>query len=93
MSDENEVEEVEASVADDGADDNGNGAGDLLIGVAREAFPGIARAGRVAVIYGKERKLTAKHNQSWSQRSAGILGDADDNDRFGLGLRGRDGRF
>ena len=65
------------------ADFNGDGFGDLTIGVPGEDLGSAGNAGGVNVLYGTASGLSSKGNQFWSQASSGVLGDAETNDGFG----------
>jgi hypothetical protein len=69
---------------------NGDGFGDLAIGVPREDLDGDRDAGVVNVLYGSEVGLTADGNQLWHQDSPDVLGDAEPDDFFGSGLAAGD---
>lgn len=56
------------------ADFNGDGYGDLAVGVPDESLGSIYEAGGVNVIYGSGSGLTASQNRFWSRASAGVLG-------------------
>jgi len=65
-------------------DFNGDGYGDLAVGVPGEAVTAQKLdAGAVNIIYGSRRGLRARGNQQLSQDSPGILGTAETGDRFG----------
>src|SRR5205823_845404 len=68
------------------ADFNGDGVEDLAVGVPIESVASITYGGAVNVIYGSPSGLTATGNQFWTQDSAGIPGDADSGDQFGVSL-------
>ena len=61
------------------ADFDGDGFGDLAIGVPFED----ANAGAVHVLYGSPTGLTAAGSQFWTQNSPGIPDEAEDGDWFG----------
>jgi hypothetical protein len=67
------------------SDFNGDGFADLAIGVPFEDF-GATDDGGVNVIYGSGIGLSATGNQFWSQNSSGIIGGAENGDRFGSAL-------
>ena len=69
-----------------GGDLNGDGAGDLAIGVPSESVLTTAGAGAVNVIYGSAGGLASAGNQLWHQNSAGIADAAESGDRFGAAL-------
>jgi hypothetical protein len=82
-------------------DFNGDGIGDLVIGVERETVPdsnGVSRtAGAVHIIYGSANRLTigggatgVPSDQLWHQDLSGILGDPENNDQFGAALAAGD---
>jgi len=68
------------------ADFNGDGYHDLAIGVPYEDLAAAINAGVVHVIYGAEGGLTAAGSDLWSEDTAGILGIAETDDRFGWSL-------
>ena len=72
------------------ADFNGDGFDDLAVGVFGEDIGSISAAGAVNVIYGSDGGLTQAGNQLWSQASTGILGAAEEGDRFGEALTSGD---
>jgi FG-GAP repeat len=65
---------------------NGDGHGDLAIGVQHEAVGSVYQAGALNVIYGSPTGLTATGAQLWSQNTAGILGTSETNDGYGATL-------
>lgn len=65
------------------ADFNGDGRGDLAVGVPGEDLGSASNAGGVNVIYGTASGLAAQGNQFWSQDSSGVQGTAEPNDAFG----------
>jgi hypothetical protein len=65
------------------ADFNGDGFGDLAVGVPGEDIGSISNAGGVNVLYGSSSGLAAAGNQFWSQNSKGVIGVAETNDAFG----------
>ncbi len=71
-----------ASTVGPAADFDGDGNGDIAIGVPGEDIGSISNAGGVNVLYG-DCILGAAGNQFWSQNSAGILGAAETNDHVG----------
>ncbi len=72
------------------ADFNNDGVADLAIGVPDEDS-GVQDSGAVNVIYGSAANgLRSAGNQLWTQNSAGILDEADENDRFGYALAAGD---
>jgi hypothetical protein len=68
------------------ADFNGDGFGDLAIGIPGEVAGGRADAGAVGVIYASASGLDAAGNQLWTQNSAGIPGGSDLGDEFGFSV-------
>jgi hypothetical protein len=72
------------------ADFNGDGHGDLAIGVPADDVNGVANAGAVNVIYGNGTGLDAADNQIWHLDSAGLLGTPGENDSFGSALAAGD---
>jgi hypothetical protein len=71
-------------------DFNGDGFGDLAVGVPNEDLGTLEDAGAVNVIYGSSTGLTAANNQFWTEDSPGVLGTAEDNDQFGSSLASGD---
>jgi len=82
-------------------DFNGDGIGDLVIGVERETVPdsnGVSRtAGAVHVIYGSANRLTTgggttgvPASQIWHQNRPGILDEPENSDQFGAALAAGD---
>jgi FG-GAP repeat len=77
-------------------DFNHDGFGDLAIGVPGEDLgtPGtdgfIIDAGAVNVIYGSTGGLKATNNQFWTEDSPGVLGTAEEGDKFGRSLASGD---
>ena len=65
------------------ADFNGDGRGDLVVGVPGEDLGSISNAGGVNVLYGTASGLGSANNQFWSQNSAGIEGTAQQDSAFG----------
>jgi disulfide bond formation protein DsbB len=70
----------------DGCDFNGDGYGDLAIGVPYEDIGINNDAGAVNVLYGSSAGLSSTGNQMWHQNSPGILGLCESNDNFGEAL-------
>ncbi len=66
-------------------DINGDGAGDLLVGVPLEGTAGLSKAGAVNVIFSNGRRLKAKGNLSLSQGDA-IGGTLEAQDLFGASV-------
>jgi hypothetical protein len=72
-------------------DFNGDGIGDLAIGVPDENVNGATDAGAVNVLYGSATGgLTSTGNQFFHQDSSGIAGAPEAGDRFGLTLAAGD---
>lgn len=69
---------------------SGDAIGDLIIGVPREPFVGIADAGAVHVLRGTASGVTATGAQFWTQNSAGIADSAEAGDLFGAALAADD---
>jgi hypothetical protein len=67
-------------------DFNGDGCADLAIGVPYEDLGTIDAAGAVNVVYGSASGLTTTGNQLWHQAVSGVIGAAEDGDRFGYAL-------
>jgi hypothetical protein len=65
---------------------NGDGRGDLAVGVPFEDVGSIADAGAINVLYGAAGRLSATGNQLWDQNSAGVADFAEPNDGFGYVL-------
>jgi hypothetical protein len=65
------------------ADFNGDGYGDLAVGVPDEGVGTHAKAGGVNVLYGTASCLSSTGNQFWSQDSPGVEGVAEAGDLFG----------
>ena len=66
------------------ADFDGDGFGDLAIGVAQEDLGSVTDAGAVNVLYGSSGGLAAAGNQVWSRNSGGVIGLAEPDDLFGF---------
>src|SRR5437867_4197014 len=77
---------IQADPAPIGSDFNGDGFGDLAVGVPEEEVSGKADAGAVNVICGSADGLSAAGDQFWNQDSPGILDKAQSDDVFGSGL-------
>jgi hypothetical protein len=71
-------------------DFNGDGFGDLAVGVSEEAVGVVGAAGAVNVLYGSPAGLTAQANQFWTQNSPGILDGAEADDLFGWYVKAGD---
>ena len=67
-------------------DFNGDGFGDLAIGVPGEDIGDVTDAGAVNVLYGSAAGLTAGGDQLWHQDEVGIRGVAEASDQFGFAL-------
>lgn len=67
-------------------DFDGNGQGDLAVGVPREDVGSVTDAGAVNVFYGSNKGLSATGNQFWNQDSSGVNNMAEDGDMFGGAL-------
>jgi len=63
-------------------DFNGDGIGDVAIGVPGED----GAEGVVQVLYGAESGLVSQGNQTWKQDRDGLLDDSEDNDQFGFAI-------
>jgi hypothetical protein len=72
------------------ADFNGDGFGDIAVGVSGENLGSISNAGGVNVIYGSSSGLASTNNQFWSQNSKGVIGIAETNDHFGYAVAAGD---
>ncbi|MFG1666298.1 FG-GAP and VCBS repeat-containing protein [Streptomyces sp. Y7] len=69
-------------------DINGDGFLDLAIGVAGENIGSTANTGAVTILYGTASGLnTTSGAQSFAQSTAGVPGDDEDDDMFGIDLR------
>jgi hypothetical protein len=64
---------------------DGDGFGDLVIGVPLEDVSGLNQ-GAVNVLYGSNGGLTATGDQYWHQDAEGVLGEGEDSDTFGSTL-------
>ena len=67
-------------------DFNGDGRGDLAVGVGGEDVDGVTDAGAVNVIYGSASGLTVSGDQVFTQDTTGIRGTAEPGDHFGYAL-------
>lgn len=65
---------------------NADNRDDLAVGVRYESVVKIDNAGGVSVFYGSKSGLSAAGNQFWHQDVDGVLGTAEDGDRFGYSL-------
>src|SRR4051794_7172133 len=68
------------------ADFNGDGYGDLAVGVPGEAIGNTPDAGAVNALYGSASGLSSTGNQYWNQNSGGVLGTAQGAARFGAAV-------
>jgi hypothetical protein len=68
------------------ADYNGDGYGDLAVGIPYENLSGKYAAGAVNVLYGTATGLSAAGTRLWHQDSPGILGRVEIGDYFGYTL-------
>ncbi len=75
-----------ASAAPVRADFNGDGRGDLAVGVVGESVGSTQDAGAVQVLYGTASGLSASGNQLWNQNSPGVPGTAETFGSFGSPL-------
>ncbi|HYZ91316.1 MAG TPA: FG-GAP repeat protein [Actinomycetota bacterium] len=64
-------------------DFNGDGFGDLAVGVPDEDVGSVPDGGAVHVIYGSASGLDAANNQLWTQNTEGVNGATETSDRFG----------
>jgi hypothetical protein len=64
-------------------DFNGDGHGDIALGVPEENLAGAGNGGAVNVIYGSPAGLSSAGSQFWSQDSPGIEDAPESGDRFG----------
>src|SRR5256885_154011 len=71
-------------------DFNGDGRGDLAVGVPSESLGSASETGAVNVLYGGAGGLSASGNQFWRQNSPGILGTSEGGDNFGYALAAGD---
>ena len=69
---------------------NGDGSGDLAIGVSSESINAAAGAGAVNVIYGSGSGLGSAGNQLWTQNSPGVRDAAETGDSLGTALASGD---
>ncbi|MET9566922.1 FG-GAP and VCBS repeat-containing protein [Streptomyces tauricus] len=65
------------------ADVNGDGFGDIALGIAGEDIGDITDAGSVALVPGSASGVTGAGTQTFHQDTAGIPGVAEDDDQFG----------
>lgn len=71
-------------------DFDGDGYGDLIVGVPEENLTGGSNAGAVNIIYGSATGLDAAGDDFWNQDSDGINNSAEANDEFGLAVAAGD---
>jgi hypothetical protein len=67
-------------------DFDGDGYGDLAIGMPGKNIGSITNAGSVNILYGSANRLTTTGSQIWTQGSNGLIGSAEKNDGFGAAL-------
>ena len=72
------------------ADFNGDGFGDLAIGVPREDVGTVVDGGAVHVLYGTAGGVTSASSQLWNQSSSGIIDSVEAGDRLGSTLTAGD---
>ncbi|MEU1401706.1 FG-GAP repeat protein [Streptomyces sp. NPDC005728] len=65
------------------ADFNGDGYGDIAIGVMQESISGVRTTGAVTVLRGSSKGLTGTGSVSWHQNTAGVPGVNEPYDMFG----------
>jgi hypothetical protein len=68
------------------SDFNGDGRGDLAVGVPFEDVEAIGGAGAVNVLYGSAAGVNTSGDQFWNQDSSGVEGGAEPDDHFGSSL-------
>lgn len=71
-------------------DFDGDGYGDLAIGVPRENVAGTTNAGAVNVLYGSADGLSAASDDFWHQNKSGVNDQVHRNDRFGTSVAAGD---
>ncbi len=71
-------------------DFDGDGFGDLAIGVPGETIAGAGSAGLVHVLYGRADGLATARSQIWHQGTGGLAGRPRAGDRFGAALAAGD---
>ncbi|MGP3638464.1 FG-GAP repeat protein, partial [Streptomyces sp. 24-1644] len=64
-------------------DTNGDGFGDIAVGVSGEALETVQRAGGIVVMPGTSTGPTGTGTKGFNQDTAGVAGAAEPNDRFG----------
>lgn len=69
-----------------GADFNGDGRDELVVGVPGEGVGGLPAAGAVHVLRGGTSGLSAVGDQLWTQGSPGVPGALESHDNFGASL-------
>lgn len=72
------------------ADFNGDGYGDLAIGISGEDIGEIEDAGAVNILKGSADGLTSMNSQIWFQDQPGVEGTSEEGDRFGSSLAAGD---
>jgi len=72
------------------ADFDGDGFGDLAIGVPGEYLEGADDAGGVNVLYGRSYGLSTEFDQFWAQDNPGLSSEAEAGDEFGRALAAGD---
>ncbi|MEU8678597.1 FG-GAP repeat protein [Streptomyces sp. NPDC048560] len=72
-------------------DTNGDGLGEIAVGVSGEALGTVARAGAVIVMAGTSGGPTATGAKGFNQDTAGVAGVAEPNDRFAAAAAFTDG--
>lgn len=68
-------------------DFNGDGHGDLAVGVPNESVGSVTFAGAVIVLYGRSTGLTGTGAQLWDQNTAGVAGVSEQFDDMGESLQ------
>ena len=69
-----------------GPDFDADGYADLVVAAPKENLPHVTGAGVVHVLYGTADGVSAARNQTWSQDTAGLAGEAERYDYFGEAL-------
>jgi len=67
-------------------DIDGDNRDDLVIGAPGESISGNGGSGEIGVVFGSPSGLTANGDQRFHQNSAGVMGRAEPDDRFGSAL-------
>lgn len=67
-------------------DFNGDGYGDLVVGVPGDTVTSLSAAGSVQVLYGTDEGLSATDDELWSQDSSSVEGTSESGDRFGFSV-------